>query len=539
MPAPTNNLPGVNVTLNDYGLRLAPPDAGPKVTLIGLASNPALPVNEPLQIVNSESAIDALFFASHGGVFTGGAGQKWPSDLSLGVEEAFAAGATNVEVMITARVTGANTHYVSGYSAASGYLDLSGTYEALLNTSVDVVALCGFYMDEPDVTGGSIGAGESYNYGKQLADFCFQATSNANSAIGVIGMMPVLRREAQVKFSSTENNSALAVRPEDGIFGGYTGAFRTQDWKFDTPSLSSVTNWVKWLDLTKLVHFMTGVVPSGTTIAGGGGLSYTGQPYTNSLLYSYLLGSELNGTSVDTVNSTYIANWQARDEDRALSIDSKGNKIDAGQYINVVASPLRAFSSQAKRLASYWTKNVASNSYNTDGAAAYAGRITSLLPHYGMTNKVVPGVGPARDLGRKLADRLLGRRLVCFLIRDPGFVVARGITGAANAGRYAKSDYTSLTVVRIVHAIVDSVRGVSEKYIGDTATPQTRNAMDQEIRSNLSNFKEQGAILDFEFSITATPDQNALGEADVNMTIVPAGELVKLNLTVNLTKTLN
>ena len=52
----SDSLPTVNVTINDFGLRIAPPNPGPKLTILGGFKDTGglIPVNEPLLIDNIE-----------------------------------------------------------------------------------------------------------------------------------------------------------------------------------------------------------------------------------------------------------------------------------------------------------------------------------------------------------------------------------------------------------------------------------------------------------------------------------------------------
>lgn len=526
--APTNNLPGVNVTLNDLGLRLAVPDEGPKVTIIGQASHPDLVVNEPYRVVDSATAIDTFFYASNGSVFTGDTSQtKWPSDLSLAVEAAFNAGAKNVEVMVTAIRTGSA---ITGQTFETRYNELSSTYEALRNSTVDVVFPAGYYFDEPESLSVDDANFSGLNFGKQLADFCYQATKEANSAIGVIELMPPTRLASWLGFVT---NTGVETTNK---FWNYSGYFPNEDWRFDNPSTALIANWVGLLNTDSNAVYLTGHF---NYTGASDPLGLSGQRYVNSLVQSYLQGSELASGTIDQVHTNYLLYWTALDTDGTKASDSKGNPIDAGGYLVVPAAPLREFSTQARRLASHFGKSIAGNFINTGGGASVAGRITSLLPSHALTNKVIPNLGPSKILGRTQADKLVGRRFTTFIAREPGFVVAKDVTGARNAGRYARSDYVLLSTVRIVHAAVDTVRAVSEKYIGFPSNPQTRAAMEQEVRSELDKFVERGALNTFDISISQTPDQNVLGEIDINLSLVPATELVQVNLTVNLDKTLS
>ena len=70
------HLPNVKVNLNDMGLKVSPPPAGPKVTLLGTTSNAAIPVNEPFLVTNVGQAASSLYFS-------GDAGIAYPGELSL------------------------------------------------------------------------------------------------------------------------------------------------------------------------------------------------------------------------------------------------------------------------------------------------------------------------------------------------------------------------------------------------------------------------------------------------------------------------
>ena len=60
--------------------------------------------------------------------------------------------------------------------------------------------------------------------------------------------------------------------------------------------------------------------------------------------------------------------------------------------------------------------------------------------------------------------------------------------------------------------------------------------MAAEIDKALRQMKASRAITGYKFFITATPDQQVLGEAQVDLTIVPAFELIKITVNVSLTK---
>jgi hypothetical protein len=92
-------LPTTELTLNDLGLRIAPPPAGPKLTLLGITSNTSIPVREPMTVSSAEKAMNALYFS-------GASGPTFPGELSLAIEEATIAGAPNIEVIVIGTYTG-------------------------------------------------------------------------------------------------------------------------------------------------------------------------------------------------------------------------------------------------------------------------------------------------------------------------------------------------------------------------------------------------------------------------------------------------
>ncbi|MHA2069921.1 MAG: hypothetical protein ACXABY_36620, partial [Candidatus Thorarchaeota archaeon] len=170
------NLPGVNVTLNDLGLKIAPPPAGPKVTLLGITSNDTIPLREPLTVTNIGQATSSLW--------AGFTGDNYPSELAIGIEEASAAGAENIEIVVIANRSGAGyTNYLDPLLTGQDerYNDLTQAYDAILNQDLDVVVPLGAWVDATGV-----------NFGKQLANFCHQASKEVdNACIGVLPMMNV------------------------------------------------------------------------------------------------------------------------------------------------------------------------------------------------------------------------------------------------------------------------------------------------------------------------------------------------------------
>jgi hypothetical protein len=57
-----------------------------------------------------------------------------------------------------------------------------------------------------------------------------------------------------------------------------------------------------------------------------------------------------------------------------------------------------------------------------------------------------------------------------------------------------------------------------------------RNAMSAEIDKVFAQMKQAGALNDYQFFVSASADQQVLGEANVDLILVPAFELLTINV---------
>jgi hypothetical protein len=549
----TNYLPRINTVLNDQGLKVAPPPAGPKVTLLGVTSNSAIPLFEPFTVGSVEKAINSLYF-NYSGV-AGYPTENVPGELSIALEEAISAGAPNIEVMVIGHKSGQTLiDYAYPGAALSGrYVDLASAYDVLKNRECDVVVPVGVYMDDSIYTSVS-GATpiSSWNFGKQLANFCYQATAQENACAGVISTRPVLswamRNSRKTNYfaaatgvggSSLANGDATIYSELESLFGA---AWLSGDApsvsevrsamasvQFGTPSTRLVNEWYNYHIYNKTAMY--------TTMSGLYDSTYDAWIHGAADSDNNLL-SDVNPNTASAVSSNYFASWQAVDSDGAVVVDSRNVKVDAGAYLSVFTCPVRSVGTQLGRAAITFGASLANTSMNSSGAAGYAGLITSLAPQSSTTNKQVAGLLPLKLLSSSQANNLTGIRHVTLYTRSTGFTVASGLTGAHNVSRYVRSDYTRLSTLRITQSAVDLIRAIASKYIGEPNNAPQMNALDAEIDQILLSMKGQGALNSYSFSITSTPDQRVLGELDINLTLVPAFEITTINLTVSLSKEL-
>ena len=513
---PTNYLPGVNVTLNDYGLRIFPEQGGVKVTLVGFVSNTGIPLYTPLSVSSVMDAVDKLSFYPATDDST-----KIPGELSLAIEQV-AGLATNVEVMAIGytkdvvsddSLTGLLEMFVpnSGISQAR-FSGLSGAYGVLRHHPTDIIVPVGAAIDDP-----------WYNFGKQLADACYQATAAGNEVVGVIRTQSVLEW-AYTHYGTLTGSYSDLVDELNDLFGSGRTASTQQ-------AARSILFGIPSSVLSNLY-----VEAHGDPATAN---SFGFPAYYKAWLSGCVDGDGNYGSAASnsaSVSSTYWSYWQATDSAGSSATDAYGNRVDAGGYISVLTTLTVSSSAQTQSLAAAVSGSLAYTNYNDIPVAAYAGLIAALPPQSATTNKSIATVAALKHISAAQASDLVMTRHVTMLNRATAFSVAKDVTGAHNVNRYVRSDYVLLTTVRIAHAAVSAVRAAAEKYIGEANNGPHREAMHTDIDAALKKLQESGALQSYNFVITSTPDQQVLGEVDIALTIVPAFEITNINLVVSLAK---
>lgn len=445
------NLPGATVEILDQGLRISRPPSGPKVLLLGITTSTDESATPYIPYSISDASLTQAyrkFLNSDGTV----------SELCKALYECYIAGGRDIELMNI--LPSASGDYI-GINDRYGYL--GEAYDIIQNYSVDIVVPYGAYLDDSVTANYHGGEGSQWSFGYQLANFCYDATRNNNTCLGVIGV-----KSAKISPSGT-------------------------------PTLTEVETWVNSLENYTNCSYFDGTTE---TAAGTPG--------------NYCLVATTTGQQPATYAGGDVT-------------DAKGNRVDIGAYISAVAANVRAANDAATDL--YPTLGY----YNTDGAASYAGLISSLPAKSAPTNKVVYGVTLQQGISESQANRLAGGRFVTFLSRPKGIVVASAMTGAYNISSYYRSDFVRLSTVRIVHDAVNYVREVANQFIGEPNNAPQRNAMATAIENALKNMQEQGALRRFNFNVYASPTDQVLGRANVELVLVPAFELQQITVIVALT----
>lgn len=273
-------------------------------------------------------------------------------------------------------------------------------------------------------------------------------------------------------------------------------------------------------------HCATTTAKTWETIGMIGMAPVPGNSLSDIQQYVQLVCGNLNETQISAlgnkysqygIRTDYVNNHFMYDEARfSYQNTDTGERIDVGGYVSIVFGPeIGLFNEKL-------------GTYVTNAASTYAGMVSSLNPDVSTTNKMVPsGRGLRYSLSEAQHNTLCGSRYVTFQEKVSTdnlskIIVKDGVTAALST-----SDYTRLSTMRIVHSVVQIVRSRAENFIGQPNGLAQRNALSAEIQMSLDRLKENGMINKFKFTIYSSAQDRVLGNAFIQLEIVPTFEVRK------------
>ncbi len=275
-----------------------------------------------------------------------------------------------------------------------------------------------------------------------------------------------------------------------------------------TFGLKDVTDWVG---------------SSPTYVVDGNGDLTISKNGTGLLGNKFMAGRKVDGTIpahlIDGAAAPY-GGFIATDDGEVDGVqlkDDNDHLVDLGKHLSVVSAwPLLVNPSRTA-------------AYSGSGAALYAGMVSALAPHSAPTNKVVPSVSLPFAINHSKVDKLAGARYVHFFAKPKGTVVADAPTAAR-----PDSDFQRLTTVRIVKAVIDTVRRVGEPFLGEGMSGAQLQALETGITNALQELTKAGILQRFDLSVDATTAERVQGKARVALVLVPVFELRQISTTVAL-----
>jgi len=474
-----DSAPGTNVSIQDGMLRVQRPEPGTKITILATTTSQAIALNDPL-IVDSVPRYMRAVRHPDGN----------PSEMSIALAEAVRSGARNIELVKIAHASGE----IPGVLTDNDRFDaLETTFEDLSQHNVNFIVPVNAHMDATGLSGTSPGGwSRSRGFRRQLADFCYQATKSWNAAFGVIGVRPLNR----------------VARDE-----GWTSAPTTdaEEW-FNTPTLAHMKEWVDHLEGkvgTLVDHSAEGLV--------------TGHVY-GSVQEAY-----------GQVSALYDG-W-AYESDGTPAVDRNNVAVDGCSYIAITAMECRQSHDETQNLANMYGVPAQTEVVSLSaGAVGYAALLTTLDPQEATTNKRVPGLVAGRKMSVALGERLMQMRYTALVNRNGANVILKDVTAGYNASKYTRTDFNLVSTRRIMHAMVEIIRTRGHKYIGGPIDNARMVAMEGEMASALDSMKPSGAVRSFDIFVNASPDEQVLGEVNVEVTAVIGYELTKINAFLQLQK---
>lgn len=205
--------------------------------------------------------------------------------------------------------------------------------------------------------------------------------------------------------------------------------------------------------------------------------------------------------------------------DGSIVTDSNGAPINIGKFLSVVP--------QVIVTPSY--SSAGSNTIVTNGAAVYAGLITTINASVSTTNMLVPRIALPGEIKKIKLDQLTGAGYVFFKTTN-GSVRVVSDELATNSN----SDYRFLSTTMAVAEASNAVRTAVLPFIGRGLTEATLAAVDVAIEGALQRLVEQDHIVKYLHVVNQRPVVNGRAILDVALTIVPAFELREINVAVKL-----
>jgi hypothetical protein len=196
--------------------------------------------------------------------------------------------------------------------------------------------------------------------------------------------------------------------------------------------------------------------------------------------------------------------------------DKNGKGVDIGKYISVMAT---------------WGA-VGSTGYAASAAATYAGFVTRLAVQSAPTNKSLQGMltHTLGSVSSSSFDLLAGAKYVGLINKATRAAVVTDSPTAAQSS----SDYRRLSTMRQVEEAIDGIREVAEPFLGEGMTAAQIAALDTAIGSKLKSVQDRGGISGYQYQVLMSAQDKVLGQATVQLKLIPAFELRQITVVVGL-----
>ena len=169
------------------------------------------------------------------------------------------------------------------------------------------------------------------------------------------------------------------------------------------------------------------------------------------------------------------------------------------------------------------------NGYNyvSNGAAGYAGMISTLNADKSSTNQAIDLPTLAFELSNYQLSKLTGKGIVTVKNTTTGTVITDGITMAP-----VDSAYRRLSTTKIINVVDAGLREVISPYIGTQDNLANRNSLNTAITSLLNKFKDK-LINYYSFKVLTDSASARLGIIKIQYVIIPYNEIKEVRNTIS------
>lgn len=493
----TYSLPSTIPDLNRLDSFVAPAINHPTYTL----SAPQADVNTVISAVID----DAVFIA--------GVSESLGVVTLSGLALAAVANGSEIEIRYTVTSTEPAAEYRSGANNINA--DLKTKYELLefayadLETTIATevaIAIDGVILDAENIADGSTAAdkleyfrktesdGEiTYEWldAKILYDDGLTGTTDIddpNIELDDAGQPIILKLFGEVNFAHQLGTWLYNITENERFVLGAIGTSLPA-----TTATSSVAKWIGTLPQTDIL---------GNIISNGSGL----------------LGNKFMAGSTTRLNGFYLTD--SGYVDGAVLTDSNGAPIDLGKYLSVVAGAI----------VTPELRSVGSTLGIENGAAMYAGLVSTIIAGNSTTNSDMPNVGLPFSVKKTKLNELAGVGYVVFYSKPTGVVGV--VSGELPTGPRSDYDYISTSI--IVANIVTRIRNRVNPFLGKGLNSAMIAAMETAVEQIFKDEVAFGSVIKYAFNVIVEPTSDGRGKIRIPTQIVPAFELREVNIPIKL-----
>jgi hypothetical protein len=335
------------------------------------------------------------------------------------------------------------------------------------------------------------------------------ATTRLGDGVGSGNLQPLGFHEVSFAYQLARFCAAQSEAPQADN-GGCLGFIGTNGpANLTNFSLSSVHNWIGFLPTY-------GVSGTGTTFAVTSGAGLLGIPFlvgASSSTMNQACADFANGFRVPGLFATVSGEY-----DGGPTYDVNGYPVQIGAYLSVQGDYV-----------------LQANGYGTyvgNMAGIVAGEVSSLDQLKAITNKQVAGVSQLYRASVNQLDALTFANVNVMRYKGQGAVpVALHDKTAATVA----SDYTLTLRQRIKFLMIQTLLAEANNFIGNgTNDGLSLVALKTVLDTDCMNLQKRGYVSSYNFTITSTLAQQKAGQASIQISFVPADELVQLRATIGI-----